>query len=80
MATTARTLFCVVVLEYDQECDGYGTINPELYYVECDDDGSGEAEGVAYKEVEKILEDEGYDLENYSISVNRVNPDSIIKL
>lgn len=73
-----RTLFCVVVLEYDQECDGYGTINPELHFIECDDDGSGSARALAYQTVEKIIDDDGYDLENYSISVNEV--DSIIKL
>lgn len=73
-----RTLFCVVVLEYDQECDGYGTINPELHFIECDDDGSGSARALAYQTVEKIIEDDGYELENYSISVNEV--DSIIKL
>jgi hypothetical protein len=73
-----KTLFCVAVLEYDQECDGYGTINPDLYHFECDDDGSGGVESVIYEKVEKMLEDEGYDLDNYSISVNKVS--EIIKL
>ncbi len=73
-----KTLFCVTVLEYDQECDGYGTINPDLYHFEVEDDGSGEVEQVIYERVEQMLEDEGYDLENYSISVNKVS--EIIKL
>ena len=73
-----KTLFCVAVLEYDQGCDGYGTINPDLYHFEVEDDGSGEVEQVIYERVEQMLEDEGYDLENYSISVNKVS--EIIKL
>ncbi len=73
-----KNLFCVAVLEYDQECDGYGTINPDLYHFEVEDDGSGEVEQVIYERVEQMLEDEGYDLENYSISVNKVS--EIIKL
>jgi hypothetical protein len=73
-----KSIFCVAVLEYDQECDGYGAINPDLYHFEVEDDGSGEVEQVIYERVEQILEDEGYDLENYSISVNKVS--EIIKL
>lgn len=73
-----KKLFCVAVLEYGQECDGYGDINPELYHFECEDDGSGEIVQEIYERVKQILEDEGYDPENYSISVNPVS--EIIKL
>ena len=69
-----KKLFCVVVLEYDQECDGYGDIHPELYYVECDD------EYRASLEVNKILEAEGYDLDNYSITANLIDPEKIIHI
>ena len=69
-----KKLFCVVVLEYDQECDGYGAIHPELYYVECD------AEDQAELEVIRIIEAGGYDLDQYSISTNLIDPEKIIRI
>ena len=67
-------LFCVIACESNQEEDPYEIPSaPVIYYIECSN------EGKAYKAAKKLLK-EDYDGDSFSILVEEINSDNIIKV